>query len=306
MALIRELGKQSIPCIVIGKKYIQTSRYASVSLKTKSNDDLLRILLLLPQLIKIPLVLLTDDDRYLQLLESNWEQLILHYKIPASLENKQLTDKTTLAKIKNQTRVILPKTFKNYKEIPENGYPIIIKPLIQQSLASHLNIQPKKAYICCSKEEVLKTIKILNKLKFPFLIQELIQGSAAKIYNVLLYRNSNGRIIVGFVSKKLRSFPIGFGTGAAQITEKNDMLIEESIKLMEQTSYVGAAEFEYKFCNQKKIFYLIEVNGRFPLQCSLLHKTNPSFISIIFQDLIKPSKAYNQTLFTENIVWIYF
>ena len=302
LAVVRELGKQKIPSIVIGSKFIQKSKFTTVSLKANTLCEILKHLNQLPSLLKVKLILFTDSDQYLSFIYNNWEQLVINYLIPASKNNLQLIDKEQLAYYAEHSNIIVPKTFHDLESIGNNHYPVILKPLVYHSAK-----EVEKAYICYQQGELLQKVIYLKQCNVPFIIQQLVEGNADTIYNLLLYRGKNGRILVGFCTKKLRSFPLQFGTGCAQIAEINKGIIEQSKQLLKDTNYVGLAEFEYKYCEKSKHYFLIEVNGRFTLQSGILQKVNPLFIVSLCRDLLEESTDEFVPTYLENneIVWLF-
>ena len=306
LGILRELGKRSISCIVIGNEFIQKSKYTTAAIQAQTKEDVVNILLKIPHLLKVKLVLFTDADEYLEIIYSNWDQLINHYQIPASKNNFKLVDKEELALFAEESLIKVPKTFYKIEDINSSEYPVIVKPLIHSRMYIKSRIQTEKAYICYNKEQLIRIVDFLRKLNKPFITQQMIEGEVNKIYEVLIYRGKDGKIKIGYVAKKLRSFPPNFGVGSAQITEYNPHLIQASVSLMELTDYIGVAEFEYKFCEKSNQYYLIEVNGRFPLQSGLLHKVNSGFIPGIFRDLVfLPDDDNSSIQIDKKVVWVY-
>lgn len=305
--LIRALGKEKVPVIVIGQNYHHKSIYTTVALKAETKKDVENLLFLIPRLLDMKPVLFTDGDDYLEIIYSNLSQLETSYFIPVSKNNFNLINKEYIEKIKDINNIAtLPITIKKISDIEKEHYPIIIKPLAHGSSFSGLKNRPEKAYICDDHVQVEATDKYLGELNISYVAQQMIVGEANTIFTVLLYRNATGKIIVGYTMKKLRVYPLEFGVASAVALEGNNEIINQSIAIMECTDYQGIAEFEYKLCEKTNKYFLIEVNGRFPLQTSLLKKSNPHFIYTVFLDLMKiPAKDAVSIKSVSNVIWIF-
>ena len=307
LAIVRALGKKKIPCIVIGHDFHHKSFYTTVALKVKSKEEIVNLLLQIPRILKMKPVLFTDADEYMDIQFANWEQLENDYYIPLSKNNYKLVNKELIENIDGVHNVIaLPLSFLSLGEIEKQHYPVIIKPLSQNATVSAVKTKPDKAYICKNLVEAEKTVRFLQNLNTPYVIQQLIEGGASKNYSALLYRNTNGRVEVGYIAKKLRAFPLGFGVSSAMISAKNNEIVDQSIAIMDLIDFQGIGEFEYKYCEKTNKYTLLEVNGRFPLQTGLLRRSNPEFMFSVFHDLLSNanSKEISDTS-VSDIYWIF-
>lgn len=291
MAILRSLGRNKIPCIVIGDDFHHKSIYTTVALEAKTNEELINLLIRIPKIVAMKPVLFTDADAYLEIVFSNWSKLENEYHLPTSLNNYNLVNKEYIEKIEGiHTVVSLPVTLKSIGEIKDN-YPVIIKPLSNSSKLSKVKKEPEKAYICRDFEEVQKVDTYLQQISIPYVLQHLIEGGSSTNYSALLYRNALGKIEVGYTVKKLRIYPLRFGLSTFVISENNSELLKRSIAIMELMDFQGIGEFEYKYCEKTKTYILLEVNGRFPLPTAMLLRNNPQFIYTVFCDLIENSSS---------------
>ena len=307
VAVIRSLGMEKIPCIVIGNSYHHKSKYTTVALQAKTKKDVINLLLIIPKLLNIKPVLLTDTDEYLDIVYSNWKKIEDNYFIPASQKNYALIDKNLVDKVKGIHEITeIPITFQKINEVEEQHFPIIIKPLWHSGNFSQLKTKPEKIYVCNDKTQAKNALEFLSELNISSIIQQMIIGETDTLYTVLLYRNAKGEIEVGYTAKKLRVFPSGYGVASTLISVENTEIINQSVELMNLTDYQGVAEFEFKFCRKTNKYYLIEVNGRFPLQTSMLKQCNSKFIYTVFCDLLNDRTTKEISKKPERtIVWIF-
>ncbi|MGM8216552.1 hypothetical protein ACLIA0_13370 [Bacillaceae bacterium W0354] len=304
LAILRELGKNHIPCIVIGNEFVKRSRFTTVAVEANSLTEVCKKLYKLPKILHVELILMTDSDKYLDLIYSEWDYLCKYYLIPTDLNNNIVTNKKLLAQHGENLGINIPKTYEKVEYVKEELLPVIVKPIDNYNVNSKL----KKAYICYSLQQLNEAIYLVESADSKYIIQQYIVGKVEHLYNALVYRCRKGEILTGFTCKKVRSYPLEYGTGTIHKFIQNDHIVRMSIQIMEEVNYFGVAEFEYKYCSHRNEYFLIEVNGRFPLHSSLLHKTNPLFIHQIIGDLLdEPTKdvEVDKGKFS-NLVWIYF
>lgn len=303
LAVTRELGRYGVPTIVMGEQdYITKSKYC-LGIHAHGSEEIVNFLTELPKHVTKKPVLLTDSERYLELLYKNWNLVKNHYFTPVQLQNQSLINKVHLYQAAKDVGLKVPAIYKDTSAITD--YPVIVKPL--NGLA-HLNSNIKKAYECFTSNEVLKTLQLIRQYDTDILIQQIIPGHMQDLYSVTLYRNARGEIHIGYVMRKIRQFPADYGTGTTHITCKKPKIVDYSKRLLDSVNYVGVAEIEYKYCEQTKDFFIIEVNGRFPLHTSMIHKLGNGFVYRIYLDLVSsPVKsAVSAESNEKEVVWSYF
>lgn len=292
LAVIRNLGKNNVPVLAIGKNnFILKSKYCK-GVRINNNKDIINILLKLPKHFSKKIVILTDVDEYMDLICDNWNILRDYYLTPIgdNLDSyKKLTTKSLLQENALKSGLNVPKTYRGKDQFAIKDFPVLVKPLRKDEFSK---IYSKKAVRCNNYKELKKTLNIMNELGGS-VTQEIIEGSTDNLYSVTLYRNEFGRIILGYVVSKIREFPTMFGTGTVLLADYNDKIIEKSISLLNKTNYIGVANIEYKYCYKEKEFYIIEVNGRFPLGMAISDSVGNNFVHNVYLDIINTSTKRN-------------
>lgn len=303
IAVARELGRHKIPTIVLGQQiYVTMSKYC-FGIYMGDTGEIIEFLTRLPKYVSKKPVLFTDNECCLELLYKNWSLLKEHYLAPLDPNNLRLNNKFLLVQFAKACGLKVPEVYEGVNAVA--GYPVIVKPL--NGLA-HRNPLIKKAYQCHNQRELSQALQLLNQHNAEALIQQIIPGDTQDLYSVILYRSSPGNILIGSVTRKIREYPSRYGTGTAHITCTQPDIVNCSIHLLNTVGYNGVAEIEYKYNKETKDFYIIEVNGRFPLQTSIVHKIGNQFIYRIYLDLIAspvkdtPSVAPNQ----KAVIWSFF
>lgn len=303
VAITRELGRLGIPTIVLGlQSFVTKSKYC-LGIHIVDAGEILDFLTQLPECVNKKPVLFTDNEFCLELLYENWSNLKEYYLAPMDIKNLSLNNKFFLVQSAKSCGLKVPETYRDIAAV--TSYPVIVKPL--NGLA-HRNRLIKKAYQCNNPGELSKTLSILHLHGAQAIIQQIIPGDTQDLYCVTLYRNAQGNIFIGSVTRKLREHPSQYGTGTAHLFCSQPDLVEKSITLLNALDYNGIAEIEYKYNKETNDYYIIEVNGRFPLETSIVHKLGNQFIYRIYLDLIGTPL---QGEFTEGskqkpVLWSFF
>lgn len=307
LAIIRELGKHGIPIVVLGNpEYIGKSKYC-IDLKIKNHKEIVQFLKQLPHHVRSKPVLLTDNEDHLQLLYNNWNMLRDFYLAPLDMNNLRITDKLQLYEHAFKAGIRAPKTYVGENQLRVETFPVIVKPLNDDKLWALSGLKYQKVYECRNRHELTSTLQMLKRYDADSVTQHIIPGDVTNLCCVTLYRNHLGKVVTGFVVKKLRQYPMNYGTGTVHLTCHRDELIEYSVRLLESVNYVGVAMIEYKYDERSKEFFIIEVNGRFPVETGIVQKLRNDFVYEVYEDLINPSKMTRSYKLPERpIAWIYF
>lgn len=308
LAIIRELGKQEVPVVAIGQAtYAIRSKYC-LSLPISNKQQMLSFLLTLPGYVDHKPVLMTDNDGYLELLQKNWPQLSSYYLAPFHPNNLQITEKNLLVGSAEQVGIKTPKSWLGAEQKDVCQFPALVKPVNRDQFFSVSESKPQKVYECNNREELLRALQLMEDCNIESVTQQIVPGCVENQYSITLYRDPQGKIMHGFTVQKIRQYPMDYGTATVHLECRRPILEEYSIRLLESVNYVGIAMIEYKYCEQAKDYYIIEVNGRFPLETGIVHKLNSLFVYRIYLNLIgRPTSGLRQEpSFRRSVVWFFF
>ena len=130
-------------------------------------------------------------------------------------------------------------------------YPVVLK--LPNSNAS------KGVFYAYNFKE-LKSLYLENfDLKNKLYIQEYIDGigyGASFVYD-------NGKIISGFVHKRLLEKTHTGGVSTKRISVKNNQLFDHGKALLDKLEWTGSAMVEFKYNEEKKQAWFIEINARY-------------------------------------------
>ena len=94
------------------------------------------------------------------------------------------------------------------------------------------------------------------------LIQRRIDSSGQGLGVSLLFDNS-GECVASFAHARLQQYPNTGGPSTSRISIVNDMLVDQSIRLMKELGWRGVAMVEWKVDPVSNTPYLMEINPRF-------------------------------------------
>ena len=138
-------------------------------------------------------------------------------------------------------------------------FPIILKPYLLHAIrideAAQLDALPKE----------LDTVHYRSMIA-----QEFIEGGDDNLYFCFLLFNQQGDIVHSLTARKLRQWPVSYGTTSLAKTVENNALWKEVKKFAQAIRGLGYCSVEYKFDPKSKRFYIMEPTvGRFNQQVSL-------------------------------------
>ena len=317
LGLIRELGRQSIPVVVLSATEFLTKSRHCVGFVVQNEPETLQSLLQIPALLAKKPLLFTDNDTDLDLIYAHWDVLSDLYILSTHLNNRRLTDKSLLHQAALAAAIPVPKTYTNESQWNANKFPLIIKPLEKENLWQRSGMRGQKGYVCKNKDELIQTLRMFQQYNVACVTQELILGDVQTLYGITLYRNHHGQTHTAFIVQKLRQFPVDNGTGSTHVTCNIPVIIEHSKKLLDSVDYCGVADIEYKFDTATQQYFLIEVNGRFPEQYGIIEKLRGSFGTVgseksfgpfIYENLLHPSHTPTSDYRAPetSIAWVLF
>lgn len=230
------------------------------------------------------MIFLTDGDLTMDEMVDNYNEIKDLFILPID-ENidgyRNSTNKSMLPKFIKRAKV--PRTYEGNEQYNIEDFPVLSK-----QISSYYRKPKEKVFISNNRDELLKNLKILEEIGGS-VTQEMIEGGTESLYCITLYRNKYGHIIVGNIVKKIRELPIVNGTGCCHITVDNKDVLDRAIKVLEDADYTGIAMIEFKYSEKYDDYFLIEVNGRFPIETNINGKLDNDFILRIYNDMIKQS-----------------
>lgn len=227
------------------------------------NPKFMEIMLDMCEDLNIQLLIPTRDEELLLFSENKekFSEIGTQIMVSDAETIKICQDKELFIDFCQNNNFKIPKTYKNVNNLPQLEFPLFIKPKMGKG-----GMQTFKA----NSEEELNLI--LNFVENP-IIQEFID---APEYTIDLFTDFSGKVISAVPRERVN---VWGGESLVTRTFKNQLIMDETIKLAENLNLLGHNTIQCFFANDEVIF--IEVNPRFGGAASLSFAAgadSPSFL----------------------------
>ncbi len=274
LSAARSLGRKGIRVIAVSRgktfgaaycRYVKELIRADVKI---SDQELLDRLLNIGKSHPNSIFLFPTDDFFVLFVSRNREVLRRYFSFtlsePAVIES--VVNKRLVYQLAASHGMPFPKTFfsprlQDAEAIAkEIGFPCFIKPVY-----SHLwrdKYRDDKVFYIKDREALLSRLSEDEALGLEVVVQEIIPGEDDAMFCTTAFMDAHGKPLVVCSYRKLRQSPIGAGVGSLQITIQDKHLEEMSVRFLRSISYVGNAEFEFKWDSRDRLYKFIEINAR--------------------------------------------
>ena len=231
-----------------------------------SSEELIQTLVSLGEELPEKAVLVPCTDMSVLLISRNRERLQPWYlmMLPEVETVETLMDKISFFSHANAAGLPIPKTFLLHSRseaetaAKELDYPTILKPPIKtKQWQENTNA---KVFRVSDAEELLQLYDRCSAWADVLMVQEWIEGSDADLYSLNCYFNVESEPLATFVARKLRQWPPRTGTSCLGEEVRNDVVLEESLKLFRGVNYRGLGYVEMKRDRRTGKHYIIEPN----------------------------------------------
>lgn len=219
-------------------------------------------------------LLLPTRDHDVHMIRRNRDALEERYllSMPANEVLDRVLDKQALYSIAERIGLPTPRSF--WFEGPADmrraldalPFPCIAKPVSASDWRKPGiwdAVGRRKAVVFDDREELEAFYASICKFEPALCVQEFIPGGDNELAIFGAYFNARSGAAVTYTARKLLQLPPLAGTGIAVRSCSLPLIVEPSIRLLQQLAYVGPAEIEYKFDNRSGQYKLIEINTRF-------------------------------------------
>lgn len=281
LALMRSLGRHGVPVVRIHPnrlEYSLSSRYCTAVAVSPdmydSESALVEYLLRLADEYPGRKVLLPASDdcaqflgKYKDALKVAFDVCVADPSVMALVINKQRQYENALQLGIPIPETYFPKSDAEFDQIVESvrNYPYIIKPLIAHKwrLASMQGVSKgRKAVRVANADELRAAYETMGEAKADIMIQEVIGGRDEELFTFLGYFRRDSAPLAYCVRRKVRQMPIDFGYCTNTVSCHDDIVVEQSVRLLQGIGYSGIVGVEFKFDQQTGKYKLIEINAR--------------------------------------------
>ena len=233
-----------------------------------------------------------------------------HVALPKPEAVEMLMNKVSFYTYAQDAGLPIPKTFflKSRKDAEtaagQLDFPSILKPPIKTPTWEKNT--KSKVYKVASRQEFLSLYDQCSKWADLLMVQEWIEGDDDSLYSCNCYFDSNAEPLVTFVARKLRQWPPETGTSCLGEEIRNDVVLEESIRLFRSVDYHGLGYVEMKRDTRSEKHYIIEPNiGRPTGRSAIAEAGGVELLYTKYCDLVGlPLPAARVQKYT-GVKWIY-
>ena len=156
------------------------------------------------------------------------------------------------------------------------GFPAMIKPNISNGARGIVKVN--------SLEELKAQVEDSIATYGECTLQQFIDNGD-EYYNVMMYRNREGKIMPSCIIEIQRYFPIVGGSSSFCVTVENKELTDMCAKVLDKLDWVGMADFDV-LLDKKEGFKIIEINPRVPASVHAAYASGINFPEIIARDIL--------------------
>ena len=108
-------------------------------------------------------------------------------------------------------------------------------------------------------------------------------------YNVMIYRNSNGKCLGHAITRIYRMHPVKGGSSSCCVTIENELLFSICLSVLDKLGWVGMADFDVLQRKDTMEYKIIEINPRVPASLRAAQISGVNFPQIIVNDALGQS-----------------
>lgn len=313
----RILARHGVPVIGLAKDpknfCCKTKVCEKILQVNTASEDLIVLLESLGTTLKQKAVLFPCTDMSVLTISRHRQRLIdrYHIALPAPDVVEMLMDKVSFYTYAQQKDLPIPKTFFLRNRVDAEAaanklsFPCIMKPPMKTPTWEK-NTR-FKAYKINDKKEFLALYDQCAGWADLLMAQEWIEGSDADLYSCNCYFSADSQPLVSFIARKLRQWPVETGTSCLGEEVRNDVVLEESLRLFRGVNYHGLGYVEMKRDRRTGKHYIIEPNiGRPTGRSAIAEAGGVELLYTKYCDLVDLPLPPNREQTYGGVKWLYF
>jgi D-aspartate ligase len=175
------------------------------------------------------------------------------------------------------------------------GYPCALKPLHSHVFQRHAGARIK-AFVVEDEDELRARVAEMRALQVEMLATEIVPGPDENIVGYYTYVAPDGELLFHFTKRKIRQYPVGFGTGSYHVTTWDPELVQAGTEFVQGVGIRGLANVEFKRHARTGRLILIECNHRFTAPTELLRRAGLDVAVFTYDRLVgappRPVRSY--------------
>ena len=162
-------------------------------------------------------------------------------------------------------------------------FPAILKPA-EIHRVKHV-LRGRKVIVVRDREELNAVVGDLPFGPTSWLLQEVVPGPESELLELAVYIDRAGRAVRTVTGRKLRQYPIGFGSTSLARTESIADVRSTALAFLEAVGFKGVAHVEFKRDPRDGRLRMIEINPRPALWFQLARSAGVDIVAAAADDL---------------------
>lgn len=191
---------------------------------------------------------------------SRWYRIVL----PPPEAVEMLMDKSSFYRYAMECGFPIPPTYilgrqDDLSSIPDSViYPLAIKPAFRGTAWTARTTD--KAFKVDDREALEKVFARCRDWADELIVQQWIPGGVSELFSCNCYFGIDGELLATFVARKLRQWPPETGQSSLGVECRDDVVLEESIRLLSSVGYRGLGYVEMKRHADTGEYFIVEPN----------------------------------------------
>jgi|SRR5690554_271490 len=295
LSAIRCLGSMGVPVTAVDysrqRAYAFKSRWCQESLVAphyrEEPEGFLQFLLDYGKKQEHKPVLVPTADAYAEILDQNYSALKEYFLLPNPQQGyyTRLINKDSLHGVGAKHGMPVPESLpveQVDRVEAELGYPCLLKPTSSPDFVRHFRV---KVVVAQNRAQLEQAIARARTHNLDTIIQRIIPGFDDQMHTYDAYVDQRGQVSHWLTCQKKRQYPINFGASVFTEQKHIPQLHQLGSDFLKAIGYRGFGEIEFKYDQQRKKFYMIEINVRLSNLNALLHRAGLNFPYIMYRDL---------------------
>ena len=294
LPVARSLGAAGIPVFALGNQFdhVRHSRRCTTFVSLGREPGMQERWLEWLRSAPVGSVVLPAEDEGLELIARNRDMLLDLGLVPFEANDEVLLsmlDKHETYKLCEELGIAAPLSFKVHSEqdiavaLERVSYPCALKPVHSHEFVRHF--PGMKAFVVESDEELRSGLARTVSLGVEMIVTEIIPGADDQFFSYYSYMDENGMPLLHVTKRKLRQYPIWFGSGCFHTTTWDPEAAELGLRFFEGVGLRGLGNVEFKRDARVGRLKLIECNHRFTAATGLLYAAGADLPLFVYNKL---------------------
>jgi predicted ATP-grasp superfamily ATP-dependent carboligase len=232
-----------------------------------------------------------------------------HVALPSEDVVETMMDKVRFFTLAKDRSLAIPgtsllRTRSDAKEAAEElKFPCILKPPMKTPTWEKNT--KLKVFKVGSASEFLSVYDRCSDWAEILMVQEWVEGTDANLYSYNGYFDAASEPLVSFIARKIRQWPPETGTSCLGEEVRNDVVLEESIRLFRSVGYRGLGYVEMKRDERTGEHFIIEPNiGRPTGRSAIAEAGGVELLYTMYCDVLGLPLPENRVQKYEGVKWI--